>query len=169
MQQIILAQYRHLLWLKILQVGIDEKQALTCINQIKRGNDGIEVVKLNNNLIFAARRHLVKVSGMEKKNNSSDQPYTSNDKKISLIFNGDDCISIPVMPNVKVKDPTGAGDSFAGVVLGYIANYGIDNPVKAVIHGSAVASYTVSGFGLENLCKLDKDDLNKKINQISIK
>ena len=87
----------------------------------------------------------------------------------SLIAHNNTISYVSVVPNTPVYDPTGAGDSFAGGVLGYISNYGIDDPVKAVIHGSAVASYTVSGFGLENLCKLDKDDLNKKINQISIK
>jgi len=87
----------------------------------------------------------------------------------ALVAYGNKKVYVSVAPHTTVYDPTGAGDSFAGGVLGYIANYGIDNPVKAVIHGSAVASYTVSGFGLENLCKLDKDDLNKKINQISIK
>ena len=87
----------------------------------------------------------------------------------ALVAYGNKKVYVSVVPGITVYDPTGAGDSFAGGVLGYISNYGIDNPVKAVIHGSAVASYTVSGFGLENLCKLDKDDLNKKINQISIK
>ena len=76
---------------------------------------------------------------------------------------------VSVVPGTDVCDPTGAGDSFAGGVLGYIANYGMEDPVKAVVHGSAVASYTVSGFGLENLCKLDKNELYKKINQISFK
>jgi len=87
----------------------------------------------------------------------------------ALVAYGNKKVYVSVVPRTTVYDPTGAGDSFAGGVLGYIANYGTDNPVKAVIHGSAVASYTVSGFGLENLCRLDKDDLNKKINQISIK
>jgi sugar/nucleoside kinase (ribokinase family) len=76
---------------------------------------------------------------------------------------------VSIVPNTEVLDPTGAGDSFAGGVLGYIANYGMKDPVKAVIHGTAVASYTVSGFGLENLCQLNQTELNKKINQISFK
>ena len=59
-------------------------------------------------------------------------------------------INISVVPNTPIYDPTGAGDSFAGGLLGYISNHGLENPEKAVIHGTAVASYTVSGFGLEN-------------------
>ena len=77
-------------------------------------------------------------------------------------------INISVVPNTPIYDPTGAGDSFAGGLLGYISNHGLENPEKAVIHGTAVASYTVSGFGLENLYQLKKDDLNKKIQEIKI-
>ena len=70
-------------------VGITKDEALACINLIKRGNDGIQVEELSNNVIFAARRHLVKISGHETDNNKSDQPYFSKDKKIALIFNGE--------------------------------------------------------------------------------
>ena len=70
-------------------VGISKDEALACINLIKRGNDGIQVEELSNNVIFAARRHLVKISGHETDNNKSDQPYFSKDKKIALIFNGE--------------------------------------------------------------------------------
>ena len=71
-------------------------------------------------------------------------------------------------PNVDVVDPTGAGDSFAGGVLGYISKYGLDNPVKAVMHGTAVASFTVSAFGLENLYDMSLDIVNEKIKDIKI-
>ncbi len=77
-------------------------------------------------------------------------------------------VYVSIVPNTPLIDPTGAGDSFAGGFLGYVAQYGLDNPVKAVIYGSAVASYTVSGFGVENLCKLTKNDLNKRLNKITI-
>jgi len=75
---------------------------------------------------------------------------------------------ISVVPDTKVIDPTGAGDSFAGGVLGYISKYGLKNPVNAVIHGTAIASFTVSGFGLETLSKMTDKELNKKIKGINI-
>ena len=87
----------------------------------------------------------------------------------ALIASNDKKTYISVVPNTSVFDPTGAGDSFAGGTLGFMACNGTDDPVKAAIHGTAIASYTVSGFGLENLYKINKDDLNKKIHQISIK
>ena len=70
-------------------IGISKKDAQSCIDLIKRGNDGINVMELTNSVIFAARRHLVKISGKETDNNKSDQPYFSHDKKFSLIFNGE--------------------------------------------------------------------------------
>ena len=76
---------------------------------------------------------------------------------------------VSVVPNTPLYDPTGAGDSFAGGFLGYVATHGLHNPEQAVIHGNAVASYAVSGFVTENLCKITQDDLQNKINQITIK
>ena len=78
-------------------------------------------------------------------------------------------INISVVPDTEVFDPTGAGDSFAGGLLGYIAKYGLNNPVEAVIHGTVIASYTVSGFGLEKLCKINDIDFTNKLKQVSIK
>jgi len=77
-------------------------------------------------------------------------------------------INISIVPNIKVLDPTGAGDSFAGGVLGYMAKYGIDDPINAVIHGTAIASYTVSGFGVENLCKISSSNLKNSIKLIEV-
>ena len=76
---------------------------------------------------------------------------------------------VSIVPDTPLIDPTGAGDSFAGGFLGYVSQYGLENPAQAVVYGSAVASYTVSGFGVENLCKLNHNDLNNRINQITIK
>ena len=70
-------------------LGITLEESEKAIKLIRRGEDGITVAKLSENIIFAARRHLVKNSGNEKNNNQSDQPYYSNDKRIALIFNGE--------------------------------------------------------------------------------
>ena len=88
--------------------------------------------------------------------------------KGSLLAYADQKINISVVPDVLVYDPTGAGDSFAGGLLGYISKYGIDNPIDAVIHGTAVASFTVSGFGIENLCTMNNNNLKNKIKEIKI-
>lgn len=69
--------------------GISVDECKKAIQLINRGEDGITISKLNKNITFAARRHLVKKSGNDLKNNLSDQPYFSKDKKIALIFNGE--------------------------------------------------------------------------------
>ena len=86
--------------------------------------------------------------------------------KGSLLAYKNNKINISVVPNTNLIDPTGAGDSFAGGVLGYIADKGLNNPIEAVKYGTAVASFTVSGFGLENLYKIEKEELLKRKEQI---
>ena len=69
--------------------GVTLEESKEAIKLIRRGEDGITVTKISENIIFSARRHLVKNSGNDNKNNQSDQPYYSKDKKIALIFNGE--------------------------------------------------------------------------------
>ena len=83
--------------------------------------------------------------------------------KGSMLATGDKKVHLSVVPDISIIDPTGAGDSFAGGVLGYIAVNGYNNLIDAVKHGTAVASYTVSDFGINGLCKIKKDQLDKKI------
>ena len=68
---------------------ITKQEVDTAILKINRGNDGITTTELTKDVVFSARRHLVKKSGNENNSNLSDQPYYSNDKTISLIFNGE--------------------------------------------------------------------------------
>lgn len=88
--------------------------------------------------------------------------------KGSIIGFENEIIRVSCVPNVEVVDPTGAGDSFAGGVLGYIAQHGLKNPIKAVMHGTAVASFTVSAFGLENLYNTQLNIVDEKIKEIKI-
>ena len=81
----------------------------------------------------------------------------------SLLATENKKIHLSVVPDIPIIDPTGAGDSFAGGVLGHIAINGYNNLIDAVKHGTAVASYTVSDFGINGLCKIKKEELDKKI------
>ena len=87
--------------------------------------------------------------------------------KGSLLAYENNYYEVSVVPETKLIDPTGAGDSFAGGVMGYMAINGIENPLQAVLYGTAIASYTVSSFGLENLINISKGNLHQKINQIT--
>ena len=89
--------------------------------------------------------------------------------KGSLLATKNKKVHISVVPDTKVIDPTGAGDSFAGGFLGYIAVHGINNIVHAIKHGTAIASYTVSNFGVENLSEIKNDDFKKKLSLITVK
>ena len=83
-----------------------------------------------------------------------------------LIFNKDYEISIPGYLTNIVKDPTGAGDSFAGTFFGYLDKIGneytSDNIFIATVLATVVASYTVEGFGVEVLLKLDIDNIYER-------
>ena len=89
--------------------------------------------------------------------------------KGSLLADNNNIVHIGVSPNVKVIDPTGAGDSFAGGMIGYISNYGLSNTIKAVQYGTAIASYTVSGFGTEKIIDLNKSTLSSMTKNITYK
>ena len=80
----------------------------------------------------------------------------------ALLAYDDIRIQIPVFPINKLIDPTGAGDSFAGGFIGHLVNHGKDDLIEATITGSAVASFTVSGFGVDGLLKANMDSIQAR-------
>jgi sugar/nucleoside kinase (ribokinase family) len=86
----------------------------------------------------------------------------------SLLFHGDEIFSAPGLPLEVVKDPTGAGDSFAGGFLGYLASKGDVKPAtlrQAVIVGSALASFNVEDFSCRRLQTLTLPEINKRLDE----
>lgn len=86
----------------------------------------------------------------------------------ALLFHSsaDQVFSAPALPLEEVFDPTGAGDSFAGGFLGYLASTddpSFENMKNAVIVGSAMASFTVEKFGPERLINLDRNEIAERI------
>lgn len=84
----------------------------------------------------------------------------------ALLFHGKDMFYAPALPLEEVFDPTGAGDTFAGGFIGYLAKTGdlsFDNMKNAVIYGSAMASFCVERFGTERLIDLSEAELNARI------
>ena len=72
----------------------------------------------------------------------------------------------PALPLEEVFDPTGAGDSFAGGFIGYLANtkdISFDNMKRAIIFGSAMASFCVEKFGTERLVGLSQDEIDDRV------
>jgi sugar/nucleoside kinase (ribokinase family) len=86
----------------------------------------------------------------------------------ALLFNGSEMFYAPALPLEEVFDPTGAGDTFAGGFIGYLAktnDISFDNMKNAVIYGSAMASFCVEKFGTERLVSLTEDELTERIGQ----
>lgn len=83
------------------------------------------------------------------------------------LFAGEDVFSAPAFL-LEAKDPTGAGDSFAGGFLGYVAKQNSTDPEtlrSAVIHGSALASFCVEGVGPARLLELSEDEVQARVDQ----
>jgi sugar/nucleoside kinase (ribokinase family) len=83
----------------------------------------------------------------------------------ALLFQGDDVFAIPALPLSKVVDPTGAGDSFAGGLIGHLAR---SNDVsaaalrKAVVYGSVLASFCVEGISVERVVGVTAADVSAR-------
>jgi sugar/nucleoside kinase (ribokinase family) len=86
----------------------------------------------------------------------------------ALLFYNEQIFSAPALPLEEVFDPTGAGDTFAGGFIGYIAmknDISFETMKKAVIMGSVMASYCVEEFGPERLKKVSMDDIDARLVQ----
>lgn len=86
----------------------------------------------------------------------------------ALLFHDDEVFFAPALPLEEVFDPTGAGDTFAGGFIGYLAKTGdisFDNMKRAIIHGSAMASYCVEKFGTEKLEQLSEKEIDARLQQ----
>lgn len=86
----------------------------------------------------------------------------------ALLFFENEIFYAPALPLKAVFDPTGAGDTFAGGFAGFLAqteDFSFDNLKRAVIYGSALASFCVEKFGTERMLNLDKKEINDRILQ----
>lgn len=86
----------------------------------------------------------------------------------ALLFNNDQVFFAPALPLEEVFDPTGAGDSFAGGFIGYLAetkDISFDNMKRAVIFGSAMASFSVEKFGTERIQNLNSEEVDDRVQQ----
>jgi sugar/nucleoside kinase (ribokinase family) len=86
----------------------------------------------------------------------------------ALLFHEENMFFAPALPLEDVFDPTGAGDTFAGGFMGYIAatdDFSFENMKRAIIAGSALASFCVEKFGTQRLLELTKVELNARVKQ----
>ena len=93
----------------------------------------------------------------------------------SVLFEGDRIVPLPAYPTSQVKDPTGAGDSFAGALMGFLAQKGSSGPRKskgqgvepktfkvALAYGTVVASFTVEDFGVRRIAEATEGDTRER-------
>jgi sugar/nucleoside kinase (ribokinase family) len=86
----------------------------------------------------------------------------------ALLFHEDHIFSAPALPLAEVFDPTGAGDTFAGGFIGYMAKVGtvnFNNMKNAIIFGSALASFCVEKFGTEKIKNLTNEEVAARVQQ----
>ncbi len=86
----------------------------------------------------------------------------------ALLFHGQDVFFAPALPLEEVFDPTGAGDTFAGGFMGYLAStndISFENMKRGIIVGSAMASFCVEKFGPTRLKEITREDIDYRIQQ----
>ncbi len=84
----------------------------------------------------------------------------------SLLRGPEGIFVLPAYPAETVKDPTGAGDSFAGGLMGYLAEQGtVDFPTlkMALAYGTITSSFTIEDFSLNRLKDVSRDDIDEKL------
>jgi len=86
----------------------------------------------------------------------------------ALLFHDKQVFSAPALPLAEVFDPTGAGDTFAGGFIGYLAKVGtinFSNMKNAIIFGSALASFCVEKFGTEKIKNLSHEEITLRVKE----
>lgn len=84
----------------------------------------------------------------------------------ALLFNKEEVFFAPALPLEEVFDPTGAGDTFAGGFIGYLAKSGdisFDNMKRAIVHGSALASFCVEKFGTTRIAEITEAEISMRL------
>ncbi|PLK43402.1 MULTISPECIES: PfkB family carbohydrate kinase [Emticicia] len=86
----------------------------------------------------------------------------------ALLFQDDNIFFCPALPLEEVFDPTGAGDTFAGGFISYLAqtdDLSFENMKRAIIYGSAMASFCVEQFGSERIQNLTQEEINARLGE----
>lgn len=138
--------------------------------------DDLKAVLKNVDVITINDEEARQLSGEYSLVNAAKKIHTMGPKYVvikkgehgALLFNEGQMFYAPALPLAEVFDPTGAGDTFAGGFSGYLAktgNISFENMKKAVIYGSALASFCVEKFGTERMLTLTDEDILERLQQ----
>jgi sugar/nucleoside kinase (ribokinase family) len=86
----------------------------------------------------------------------------------ALLFQNERIFFCPALPLEDVFDPTGAGDTFAGGFIGYLAktdDLSFENMKRAIVYGSAMASFCVEKFGSERIQNLSQEEISARVSE----
>ena len=86
----------------------------------------------------------------------------------SLLFFEDNVFPSAAFSLEKIVDPTGAGDSFAGAMMGYLSSKNKTNLTtikKSIVYGNVMGSFAVEGYGPDVLLRIKKSDIKKRVTQ----
>jgi sugar/nucleoside kinase (ribokinase family) len=142
------------LWIDITKdslIKVIQKVDLVCIN-----DQEVKMLTGKNNLVLGAKE----IQKMGPKT-----VVVKRGEYGAVLFHEDKIFAAPALPIEEVQDPTGAGDTFAGGMMGYLDQCGdvtFENLKTAIICGSVMASFNVEEFGCNRLRKLTKDDISKR-------
>lgn len=84
----------------------------------------------------------------------------------ALLFSGEEVFFAPALPLEDVVDPTGAGDTFAGGLVGYLSqtrDFSVENMKRAVLYGSVMASFACEAFGTERLLEVTREEIEVRL------
>ena len=89
----------------------------------------------------------------------------------SAMYTADGVFGLPAYPTADVVDPTGAGDTFAGGFVGYVAAHADEEITdellrRAMAYGTALASFNVEAFGTERMQTLTPDEVNERVGEL---
>ncbi|GAB2765183.1 PfkB family carbohydrate kinase [Rhabdobacter roseus] len=141
-----------------MDIALDDLMALLPLVDVLTINDE-EARQLSQE--YSLRRAAAKIMGMGPKT-----LIIKKGEHGALLFQGERIFFAPALPLEEVFDPTGAGDTFAGGFIGYLAStddISFDNMKRAIIYGSAMASFCVEKFGTERIVNLTDDEIRERV------
>lgn len=147
------------LWINISRDAL--KQVLKKIDVLILNDAEARDLSERNNLISAAK-NIITEYGL-------DRVIIKKGEHGAISLTKDEYFSAPIYPLEAVIDPTGAGDSFAGGFMGYLASKDdlSENTIrKAIIYGTVMASFNVEDFSLNRLRTITKSEIEERFEQL---
>jgi sugar/nucleoside kinase (ribokinase family) len=128
-------------------------------------------------VVFLNKQEALQLSGEKKLVSAYKKILTMGPKRVvikmgelgAMTVTNDSAFFVPAFPCKNLTDPTGAGDSFAGGLMGYLAqssNISENGFRRAMIYGSTMGSITVEGFSLDSYKELTRADMDQRYRQI---